>query len=133
MNEFKRVYLPISLSEAELSFVSSASFDYDSTLTATDVGNGALRYTDGSGTDSLRTTSGGVKVGIDGMDPNIESFSILTTYGDQFQQTIKPGFQTNINMWDGTAIKTLEGPDTSLRSPVENFTRKARSLSLIHI
>ena len=127
MTEFKRLYLPISLSEAELSFVSSASFDYDSTLTATDVGNGALRYTDGSGTDAKRTTSGGVKVGISGMDPNEDPFNIETTYGDQFQQTIKPGFQTNINMWDGTPIKTLEGPDTRLRSPLEYFTRKAGS------
>lgn len=124
MSRFPRVYLPISMSVPELTFVSAAGFDYGGTLTTADVGNGNLRYTDSVPTDSLRTTSGGVKVGNLGRD-EYRGDETENNYGDKYQQTIKAGFQTNINMWDGTALTTVPGPEEYLKTPVELFTRTA--------
>lgn len=121
LNTFKRVYLPISIALPELIFPSDGGFDTETTLTPQDISDGNKRYTDDAGTASMQTTSGGIKIGNDGWDGIVD---INTTFGDGHQQTIKPGFQTNFNMLDDSAV-IIPTTEQYEANPVGLFTRKA--------
>mgnify|MGYP003123648948 FL=1 len=90
-----RVYLPISIAIPELTY--NTGKDPDTVLTATEVGEGTPRDYTGDTTTANDFKTGGMKLGNWGFS-ELDNDSFKTICGDKYQQTIKPGFQTNIGM-----------------------------------
>ncbi len=89
-----RVYLPLSIAIPELTYANDKPSD--TVLTPTEIGTGTPReYEDGSATNTF--TTGGMKLGNWGWS-DLDSDSYAVIPGDKYQQTIKPGFQTNVGM-----------------------------------
>ena len=89
-----RVYLPISIAIPELTY--DTDKDPDTVLTPTEIGTGTPREYEAESGDRPFTT-GGMKLGNWGWS-DLDNDSYDKIPGDKYQQTIKPGFQTNVGM-----------------------------------
>lgn len=128
-----RVYLPISLVENELGY--DNGLDDGTPIPAATIGTGVGRkYNSADTIGQGSPTTGGMKLGINGLNEilgnNTDTFR--STCGDKFQQTIKPGFQTNINMC-GDQILTMPDNDEITTKPdlPSYLNRKAGGLPSI--
>lgn len=108
-----RLYLPFTIAEPELQFTANAGD------TITDETYLIGQYRDDAGGST--TTTGGYGVGCEGLAVNAP---LKVTYGDNVQQPVRPGFQTNINMMSSTNLKTETNASIAI-DPVASLGRKA--------
>lgn len=125
-NISNRLYLPISLVENELGFQNNQ--DTGTPVSKENIGLGIRRQYNSTQADLPNApTTGGMKLGNWGfseLGPSATSDDYFTMAGDKFQQTIKPGFQTNVTMC-GDTILTLPDDVDMADDPVANLSRKA--------